>query len=421
MMEKEKYTEARRLRFIETLNKISNEFISLKEENVSTGILGTLKLCCRFSGIERGYVFLLSDDKTQMELRYEWCEAGVIAHKGILESFAVSDLPDFMDSLYGNETISVHFSELSDNENDRALRTIMETLSIKSFVNIPIFVADILVGYIGFDAVVKEQTWSEESLYAFSFAGQIIGSLVVRIGIERQLKEEIKTKNKFFSILAHDLRDPFNGIIGGSKMLHEEIEKLNSPDLQELCDLIVFGAQEVQKLLEDLLTLSRTSQGTFPFEPKNYILAGIMKEVYDLFIPNLEQKKVNLDTDIPENLEVYGDKEMLKTIFRNLLSNGIKFTKEGDSIKISARDDKDSTVIIFSDTGLGMSEEKRKQLFTTGKPLTTSYGTAGESGSGMGLILTKEFIDYHNAGIEVESILGKGSSFIITLPGAPEK
>lgn len=414
-------TGKKRLQFIETLNSISNNFISMKAENAEEGILNTLEMVCSYSRVERGYLFLFNEDRERMELVYEWCAPGVQAHRGVLEGFAVMDLPDFMKSLYSNQVIKVNASQLPQDDANRAMNEILAMLSIKSFVNIPIFVADRLLGYIGFDATLQEKVWTEENIYAFTFVGQTIGNLLERIKVEQQLKDAVATKDKFFSILAHDLRNPFIGIVEGTKILQEELVENDDPFLAKISGGIHLSARRMQKLLEELLTLSRTVNGTFPFNPVPLDLYSLVAETVELVHWNCVRKEITVKVDLPDNIRITADRDMLQTVLRNLISNAVKFTERSGEIRISARQSSDGWELRVCDTGCGMEQEKIARLFHIGEKNITSPGTEGEKGSGLGLVLAQEFVARHGGTIRVESEPGKGSCFFVVLPAAKQR
>ena len=222
-------------------------------------------------------------------------------------------------------------------------------------------------------------------------------------------------KDRFISILGHDLKNPFNSILGFSEILSTEIDSLNSDEIKEIAGHINKSARTTNKLLEDLLMWARTQQGKIPFNPQNLIFADICMNILEILNPNAKAKNITINYSSADPINVFADIDMLKTILRNLVSNAIKFSNNGGVINIKAEENSDNITISVSDHGIGIAHDALKKLFDISEVLTTK-GTAGETGSGLGLMLCKEFVEKHNGKIWVESEEGIGSTFIFTLP-----
>jgi signal transduction histidine kinase len=223
-------------------------------------------------------------------------------------------------------------------------------------------------------------------------------------------------KDLFISIMAHDLRSPFNALLGLSDLLIDNLRIYNIDEIEELVTHIKTSAEGTYALLEDLLKWTRAQSGSIPFNPQNLNIEDICKNILEFQYTNASSKKITINLLVRNNLTVYSDTDMLKTILRNLISNAIKFTNTGGVIKISAEENLENTIISVSDNGIGMSPEKMKKLFDFSQKQTSSSGTANETGTGFGLLFCKEFVEKHGGKIWVESQCGKGSNFIFTLP-----
>jgi PAS domain S-box-containing protein len=233
--------------------------------------------------------------------------------------------------------------------------------------------------------------------------------------LNNQLKELNATKDKMFSIIAHDLINPFNSIIGFSDLLKESISEKNSERSAKFINVINVSARNTLILLENLLSWAKTQTGKVEFNPEKIGIIPVIKEIFDVAGSSALIKNITLECLQKDDIIVYADRNMLKTIIRNLVSNAIKFTNPGGKIKIEISRKKDFTDISVSDNGVGMNEEILRKLFSLESGSTT-LGTANEKGSGLGLIICKEFIERHNGKLTVESKPGRGSRFIITLP-----
>ncbi|MCC5905460.1 MAG: PAS domain S-box protein [Balneolaceae bacterium] len=232
---------------------------------------------------------------------------------------------------------------------------------------------------------------------------------------EAQLKELNSTKDKLFSIIAHDLRNPFTAILGFSDMLIDKTNNFNAAESEEYLGYIKSSAKRALNLLDNLLAWAESQTGNNIYNPEKTNLQSVIDEILDLSESAAKIKNISLHFNKSTDLDVYADLNMLKTILRNLISNAIKYTHTNGEINISSLQRKNNIEITVSDNGVGMSEEIRNKLFKIDKGITTK-GTANEKGSGLGLILCKDFVEKHGGEIWVKSESGKGSAFIFSLP-----
>ena len=237
---------------------------------------------------------------------------------------------------------------------------------------------------------------------------------------EKSLRESNKTKDLFFSIIAHDLKSPFNTMIGFSDLLVNDFDNYDVEQQKKFIGVINQGIHNTYKLLENLLIWSRAQQGTIDFNPEPENLHLLASETISLLGQQYTNKSISLINKIPENIEVIADKNMLLTVLRNLISNAIKFTPQKGKIAVSAHVKSNEkgqifTQISIKDNGLGILKDKQELIFKISETISTK-GTEGESGTGLGLILCREFVEKHGGKIWVESEEGQGSEFIFTLP-----
>lgn len=230
-----------------------------------------------------------------------------------------------------------------------------------------------------------------------------------------QLEEENADKDKFFSIISHDLKNPIGVIMSTSEFLDSEYDDFTDKERKELIHVIKNSAKRVNDLLHDLLDWARAKMGNMKYEPKNTILSRIGNEVLDLLEYSANNKEIELLNNISNSILAYGDENMINLIIRNLMSNAIKFTNKGGKIEIDSRFTDDEVIISVSDNGVGISENDQQKLFRI-DTYHTSVGTNGEPGTGVGLIFCKELVEKNDGKIWVESELGKGSKFLFTLP-----
>jgi len=235
------------------------------------------------------------------------------------------------------------------------------------------------------------------------------------VDINNELKKLNSDKDRFLSILAHDLRGPFNTILGFLDLLHENIRIYNIDDIEAQLNIINASAQNAFKLLEDILLWARAQSGMIPYIPQNLSLREICQSMVDFHSSYAKSKNITISYNALEDIAVFADVDMLKTILRNLISNAIKFTNTNGEVNIDTVKGLSMVTISVSDNGLGITEERAYKLFDISQT-HTSPGTANETGTGLGLLLCKEFIDKHGGRIWVNSEIGKGTQFYFTLP-----
>ncbi len=223
------------------------------------------------------------------------------------------------------------------------------------------------------------------------------------------------TKDKFFSIIAHDLKSPFNSILGFSKLLVESVRSNDYAHVEQYATIIEKSTQRTMELLMNLLEWSRSQTGKMEYLPEYLEINSIVNEVLELFEQSALQKNITIYKEPFPFTTLWADKILLSTILRNLISNAIKFTHTGGEIHLSGKVEQDMIEICMRDNGVGIKKEDLKKLFLIEENFT-SKGTLNEQGTGLGLILCKEFVEKQGGKIRVESIYGQGSTFYITLP-----
>lgn len=232
---------------------------------------------------------------------------------------------------------------------------------------------------------------------------------------ELKLIELNATKDKFFSIIAHDLRNPFCNIIGFAELLKINYAKYDAEKMERITKQLYISAKNTYNLLENLLEWSRAQSDNIPFEPKMIDFIELCKNAIEDLSQNANSKNIILNYYVPEPIEIFVDTNMIKTVLRNLVSNAIKYTNNKGIINIFAEKNADNVIITVSDNGIGMDKNSIVKLFELTQKQSTS-GTADEKGTGLGLIICKEFIEKHNGKIWAESEFGKGSDFKFTIP-----
>ena len=250
--------------------------------------------------------------------------------------------------------------------------------------------------------------------------------LIKEIAERKQVEEEIKRKSeqleltnrekdKFFSIIAHDLRSPFNAFLGLTEIMAEELNTLTQDEIKSIAESMKRSARKLFSLLENLLQWSKMQQGIYEFQPIKINLKSIINHNIELYKESCKNKNINVNNNINDNIEIEADAPMINSIIRNLISNAVKFTPRNGSITIYFKIINENNVEIFiQDTGIGMNEDFKTKLFKIDEQ-TSRTGTEGEASTGLGLLLCKEFVEKHGGIIKIESEEGKGSTFSFTM------
>jgi len=234
--------------------------------------------------------------------------------------------------------------------------------------------------------------------------------------INEHLLEVNATKDKFFSIIAHDLKNPFGSLLGFVELLKKNFKTWDEERKEKTISIIDSSSRVIFDLLENLLYWSRTQTNSIRFEPKFILLSKIVKGNLLLLKESYSNKKISVKTNIPNGIQVFADEDMLNTIIRNLLSNAIKFTSENGNIELKCEFSDQGIAINIKDSGIGITDEIKDKLFQIGESVIRQ-GTIGERGTGLGLILCKEFVEKHGGIISFETELDKGTTFSVQFKG----
>ena len=315
--------------------------------------------------------------------------------------------------------------QLIDSELDLALRKLGETNLIGEasiiWLGVPLKIRDKTIGAVVVQDYRDPFTYSEEELQILTYVSEQIAHAISKKNSEQQLKifsEELQetnaAKDKFFSIIAHDLKSPFQGLIGLSRLIVEEYNELSEEELKSFVQALNESAESTYGLIENLLEWSRIQTGKVKFNPSSIDIFIIIEEIKMLLYQTAELKKIKITNKVPPDTLIWGDKYMLSSLFQNLISNSIKFTNHFGEITIDSDQQKNKLKVSVSDNGVGIDYEDIDKIFRIDSTFSTR-GTEQEKGTGLGLILCKEIVNRHGGDITIESKKEKGTKVIFTL------
>ncbi|HDQ44537.1 MAG TPA: PAS domain-containing protein [bacterium] len=277
-----------------------------------------------------------------------------------------------------------------------------------------------------------KRTHDVRSKTLYDDRGRLIGSLIVMRDITRRKEMEDErdrlihaleianaSKDRLFSVVAHDLRSPFNTLFGFVRVLKHRIHQLTPEKLIDLISELNLKTEQAFGLLENLLGWALSQTGGFVMNASTFSINKLIREILIQFSDVAEEKQIRIETQYGADDSIHADRDMMAVVLRNLLSNALKYTPENGRVAIETLKMPDTFHIQISDTGIGMDAGTLHDLFRI-ESVRTVPGTSGEKGSGLGLILCREFIERQGGRIEAESAKGQGSTFTVVLPVTPE-
>ena len=234
--------------------------------------------------------------------------------------------------------------------------------------------------------------------------------------VEAELIETNHTKDKFFTIIAHDLRSPFTSILGFSRLLNDEYDDFDDEDRKMMIQQILCSTESTYQLLDNLLAWARTQLGRTSFNPEKFYIESLIEDTILQTNAQSLSKEISLSFNKDESNVVFADINMTKVVLRNLISNAIKYSNKGSDIKIETRKENEFIAVGVKDEGVGMDSPTCESLFSIDNKAISTKGTANEKGTGLGLILAKEYVERNGGKISAQSEEGKGSFFEFTIP-----
>lgn len=411
----------RQLKNEELISRISTQLLATKTEDLDAAIIDSLRLFSEFAGVDKSFILIIDEENYTYDSVYEWCFDKKYSVTGLMKNVPLNNIKWSLEKLRNNKVLTINsLSDFPDEaQNEREL---VESFGIKSYTAVGLNYDNKISGIIGFDSIVSKKEWDERELYSVKLFSEIIANTLERkqievrlINSEKNLRELNAAKDKFFSIIAHDLKNPFMGILGFTEILSNSFEQYDDAEKQKMISFIKRSAESAYKLLENLLEWSRIQIGVAKVTPVQTDISILINDSITSLKDVAHTKNIKIITTVQSETYVYADEEMIKTIIRNLLTNAIKFSHPDGYVKITAEDSKENLKLSITDKGIGVKKELLNNLFRIDKSITTK-GTLGEKGTGLGLILCKEFVEKNNGKLIVDSKEKEGSTFSIILP-----
>jgi len=405
----------------ELISRISTQLLATKTENLDTVIIDSLRIFGEYMGVDKAFILIVDQEKNTYDSVYEWCFDEKYSVSGRTKSIPLDNIMWSLEKLSDNKVLIINsmsdFPPAAGKE-----RKLVESFGIKSYTAVGLNYNNQISGVLGFDSILFKKEWDEREIFSVKLFGEIIANTLERkqievqlINSEKNLRELNAAKDKFFSIIAHDLKNPFMGILGFTEILSNSFGQYDDAEKQKMISFIKRSAESAYKLVENLLEWSRIQIGVAKAEPLQTDISILINESITSLKDVAHAKNIKIITTVQNETYVYADEEMIKTIIRNLLTNAIKFSHPDGYIKITAEEQTENLKLSITDKGAGIRKDLLENLFRIDKSITTK-GTLGEKGTGLGLILCKEFAEKNNGQIVVSSIEKEGSTFSVILP-----
>ncbi len=402
----------------DVLINISTKYINVSTENIDDALHEALTEMSLFVSADRAYIFEYDLKNGITNNTHEWCNTDIEPQIENLQGVPLEALPQWTEKHFVGDTIYIPEVLALDPGND--LRKLLEPQKIKSLIAVPMMHGYDCLGFIGFDSVRMHHKYSEKEKSILQVFAQIVVNFQLRSKAEQELiraKETAEHAEKaqfnFLSTMSHEIRTPLNAVVGLTNILLME-----NPKAEQITNLntLKFSSQNLLSIINDILDFNKLASGKVVLEQADFSIQEILKGMHYAMSSLAKAKGILLeyiiDKDIPEI--IVGDSTRLLQIINNLVSNAIKFTKEGSvtvNVKLLAKTKKEVTLhVLVKDTGIGIPEDKYETVFEEFKQ-TSSSTTREYGGTGLGLPIVKKLLEAMGTEIKLESEVGKGSEF----------
>lgn len=418
-------TLQRRAKIDSLLSNISRTFL---DQDIDTAINFTLRVMGEYTASDRSYIIRYSESQNQMNNTYEWCAEGIVPLIGDLQAVSTQNFAWFYQQLISAKIVRI--PRLSDLPPEAtAEKAELERQCVQSTVNVALMESGNLVGFIGLNTVKSSRNWSSEEISLLKIVGEIVAISLARheaeVAQEKAAKAAFaasKSKSEFLANMSHELRTPLTAILGLSEALRDEVfGPLTAKQHQKLATIEQSG-QHLLELINDVLDLSKIESGKMELQLSNTDIQGLCDASLAFVRQQAHQKQIKLSAHVPPRIgKVKIDERRMRQLLINLLSNAVKFTPEGGAIWIEVKGDLEHETLQFivADTGIGIAPENIGKLFQPFVQVDSSF-TRRYAGTGLGLALVRQVIELHGGSVSLESELGSGSRFTVSLPWKQE-
>lgn len=362
-----------------------------------------VSLVAQICGSSSALLSLVGEDLLWFKSRYNY-DADSAARDGSFCSHAILH----------DEVMIVEDASLDERFNQNPLVTCPST-HVRFYAGAPLITEDGLP--LGVICAIDDQPKTMTPLQIQTLqvlAKQVVAQMNLHRSVVK-MQQINQNKDKFFAIIAHDLKAAFHGILGFSEVLDTDFDELEDNAKREIASYLNESSHATYKLLENLLEWARLENGAMPYRPKQLQLDSLVEEAVAGLQFSAAQKNIPIEIQLQPETWVHGDRHMLHSLIHNLIGNAIKFTPEYGKIRLYDQISHDKVVISVEDSGMGMTEEQAQRLFD-GDHNQSTRGTHGEKGTGLGLLLCQQFVQQHHGSLEVKSCVGQGSVFSFNIP-----
>ncbi len=417
-----------RLEYIELMSSIAARFVNVEHPEFAQVVTETLRDVGQFTGAERSYIVLVTDDSSAFRLGYEWCAEGAAPYQDLFETIRVEDMTNLQAAQQGADVIQMKTADIAQTPANAVVLALLQRQSVQAFVYVPLFLEERYIGWVGFDCISSVRDWSEQMLHFFRFSGQVIASAIDRQRYGdaiRQLNADLEHRvaertrqlelmnhelESFAYTVSHDLRAPLRSIDGFSQILLEEYARHFDEMGQDYLNRIRKASQRMGMLIDDILTLSRITRNELNIQEID--LSAMVAEVVQEFVSADSTRQV--EWVIAPGLMDRGDARLLRVVFVNLLGNAWKFTrKHGNArIEFGMTEANGQHCYFVRDNGVGFNMDYAGKLFGAFQRL---HSSSEFEGTGIGLATVQRIIQRHGGRIWAESQEQSGATFYIVL------